>query len=160
MLIHKVSLNRVKVDETKVTKEENVQPQPQVLNTNIPVFNPNMANINNIQQPIQQQNSLSPEEIIRNSLNNPMGINPMVPNMPLPMQQIMPPQAIQQQSYMPLWVAQQAMQQQNTQPSMGLVNPIMQQPMMYQPIGVNQMFNQQPMVQSSGLQLNPYFLNR
>lgn len=157
-------INRVKVDETKVTKEENVQPQPQVLNTNIPVFNPNMANINNvqqpIQQPIQQQNSLSPEEIIRNNLNNPMGINPMVPNMPLPMQQIMPPQAIQQQSYMPLWVAQQAMQQQNTQPSMGLVNPIMQQPMMYHPLGVNQMFNQQPMVQSSGLQLNPYFLNR
>ena len=159
--INNIELNRIKIDESKVANMENITSQSSTVNTTPPSFNPNLVNIPNNQSTLQSTMSLSPEEIIRNNLNNPMGILPITPNMQ------MQPQLMQPQTPIPTWVMQQAMQQQsNMQSTVPMTQQpmLMQQPMMMQqPMIMQQpIMMQQPMMmqQPSGLQLNPYFLNK
>lgn len=182
-----VEAKRIKIDESKAAQASTQQQPQQPVQAPMqqaPSFNPGMTQPQQPQQqPIQQQQQpqqLTPEDIIRNSMQqqmNPMAMmgigNPMMMQQPM-----MNPMIGMQQPSTPSWVQaelmkeqqqqlQQQMQYQQQQPQMnpmmmpGMQMP-MQQPMMNNPMMMNQMPMQQPMMQpqQGGLQINPHFMNQ
>ena len=141
----------------QVNQPQVSQPQPQS-------FNPNMVAMTNAQntavapqpQNTQPPQPLSPEDIIKASLNAPQ--YPVAPNVammqPMPMMQpMMPQQLMMPQQPVPSWVMAQSPQMQPMYPMQPMqpMQPMMQPMQPMQPM-------MQPMMPASSLQLNPMFL--